>query len=62
MVWRSKYDKACVRMENREQGIRDVIDLLERDMEFLGITGIEDKLQDQVYLTIESLRQAGIKV
>jgi magnesium-transporting ATPase (P-type) len=31
-------------MENREQGIRDVIDLLELDMEFLGITGIEDKL------------------
>jgi len=31
-------------------------------MEFLGVTGVEDKLQVNVQPTIESLRSAGIKV
>lgn len=31
-------------------------------MELLAITGVEDKLQDEVALTIESLRSAGIQV
>ena len=31
-------------------------------MELLGITGVEDKLQDNVALVIESLRNAGIQV
>jgi len=32
------------------------------DMELLGITGVEDKLQDEVADTIEALRGAGIQV
>jgi phospholipid-translocating ATPase len=35
---------------------------LEFDMELLGVTGVEDKLQDEVALTIESLRAGGIQV
>jgi len=31
-------------------------------MEFLGITGVEDKLQEDVCNTLESLRNAGIKI
>lgn len=31
-------------------------------MELLGVTGVEDKLQDEVALVIESLRNAGIQV
>ena len=31
-------------------------------MELLGVTGVEEKLQDEVALTIESLRGAGIQV
>jgi len=31
-------------------------------MDLLGITGVEDKLQDEVAMTIEKLRQAGMKV
>lgn len=31
-------------------------------MELLGVTGVEDKLQENVALTIEALRSAGIKV
>lgn len=29
-------------------------------MEFLGITGVEDKLQEDVCDTLENLRQGGI--
>ena len=31
-------------------------------MELLGVTGVEDRLQDDVALVIESLRNAGVQV
>jgi magnesium-transporting ATPase (P-type) len=31
-------------------------------MKFLGITGVEDLLQDEIRLTLESLMNAGIKI
>ena len=31
-------------------------------MDYLGVTGVEDKLQDSVEATIDSLKQAGIQV
>ena len=31
-------------------------------MEYLGCTGVEDKLQEDVLKTIETLRSAGIQV
>lgn len=39
-----------------------VVESLERDMELLCLTGVEDKLQDNVRPTLELLRNAGIKV
>jgi phospholipid-translocating ATPase len=41
---------------------RVVAEHLERDLELLGVTGVEDKLQDDVKMTIELLRNAGIKI
>jgi len=35
---------------------------LENDLELLGITGVEDKLQDDVSSTLELLRNAGINI
>ena len=35
---------------------------LEKNMDFLAVTGVEDLLQDEVCNTIESLRNAGIKI
>ena len=35
---------------------------LQRDMKLLCATGVEDKLQDNVRQTLESLRNAGVKV
>jgi len=41
---------------------RVVAEYLERDLELLGLTGVEDKLQDEVKSTLELLRNAGIKI
>ena len=49
-------------MINREERVTQAICELEEGMELLAITGVEDKLQDEVALTIESLRSAGIQV
>ena len=52
------------------------VEILETDMELLGVTGVEgtyfgclnlifsflDKLQDEVAITIENLRSAGVQV
>jgi phospholipid-translocating ATPase len=40
--------------------MQNVISSLEEEMDFLAVTGVEDKLQDNVLVTIETLRQAGI--
>lgn len=47
---------------NREQEIEKINDAIEKDLELIGCTAIEDKLQDGVYDTIKFLREAGIKV
>jgi phospholipid-translocating ATPase len=39
-----------------------VIQSIEKDMEYLGVTGVEDLLQEDVLTTIETLRSAGIQV
>lgn len=39
-----------------------VIENLEREMELLCLTGVEDRLQDRVRPTLELLKNAGIKV
>ena len=49
-------------MVNRSAQVAAVIESLERDMELLCVTGVEDKLQDNVRNTLEVLRNAGIKV
>lgn len=49
-------------MNNRKESMRRVLSILENEMELLGVTGVEDKLQDNVASTIESLRLAGIQI
>lgn len=62
MIWRKMYDDASMLLQNRDQAVRKVVDQLENDMEFLGVTGVEDKLQEDVCQTLESIKQAGINV
>ena len=52
--------KARASMINREQEVSNVIMSLEYEMEMLAVTGVEDKLQENVLQTIDVLRQAGI--
>lgn len=49
-------------VNNREEEVAKVNDEIERDLELIGSTAIEDKLQEGVPDTIKFLRQAGIKV
>lgn len=61
-LWEQEYDAALITTEDREQKIRETIDKLEKNLQFLGVTGVEDKLQKDVAKTIKDLRSAGIIV
>ena len=60
--WKKRFEEANTSMVNREKKVREVIESLENNMEFLGITGVEDKLQEDVCSTLENLRNAGINI
>lgn len=47
---------------DRVARVTQVVESLEREMELLCVTGVEDKLQDNVRPTLELLRNAGIKI
>lgn len=42
--------------------MREIMMKLQHDMDLIGITGVEDKLQDEVATTIQALRMGGIKI
>ena len=58
--WKKKYLEAQV-SSNRAENTKLCIENLEKGMEFLAITGVEDKLQEDVRISIESIRNAGIQ-
>ncbi|KAF8272734.1 aminophospholipid-transporting P-type ATPase [Lactarius quietus] len=61
--FKTRHHAASVRLEGRNEAMAAVVaDTLERDLELLGLTGVEDKLQDDVRGTLELLRNAGIKI
>ena len=61
--FRVRYHDASVQLENRNEAMNTVVGAcLEKDLELLGLTGVEDKLQDDVKSTLELLRNAGIKI
>ncbi|XP_077976421.1 phospholipid-transporting ATPase VD-like isoform X2 [Styela clava] len=60
--WETVHRQAEQAMENREEKIYNSYIQIEKDLELLGATGIEDRLQDGVPETIESLRKAGMQV
>ncbi|XP_035996732.1 probable phospholipid-transporting ATPase IF isoform X2 [Fundulus heteroclitus] len=49
-------------LQQREEKLQEAFAYIERDLQLLGATGVEDKLQEKVQETIEALRLAGIKV
>jgi phospholipid-translocating ATPase len=58
--WKVSYHEAQIG-HNRAENTKLVIENLEKNMDFLGITGVEDKLQEDVRVCIESIRNAGIQ-
>ncbi|TQD89006.1 hypothetical protein C1H46_025397 [Malus baccata] len=58
--WSLMFKEASSTLVDREWRIAEVCQRLEHDFEILGVTAIEDRLQDGVPETIESLRKAGI--
>ena len=60
--WSIKYKKALNDYERGDYLSEQVKNELEANLECLGITGVEDRLQDDVALTIQSLRGAGIQI
>ncbi|XP_057852337.2 phospholipid-transporting ATPase 2 isoform X2 [Cryptomeria japonica] len=58
--WSIIYKEANSALIDREWKVAEVCQQLERDLILLGATAIEDRLQDDVPDTIETLRKAGI--
>lgn len=57
------YKEASLALHNREASMAGIVkEYLERDLELLGVTGVEDKLQKDVKASLELLRNAGIKI
>ncbi|KAF1805932.1 hypothetical protein V8B55DRAFT_1487212 [Mucor lusitanicus] len=59
----TKYHQAEVALHDRNALKQAVVEtLLESNLELLGLTGVEDKLQEGVKNTLEQMRNAGLKV
>ncbi|RYO79677.1 hypothetical protein DL766_006703 [Monosporascus sp. MC13-8B] len=59
----SAYQEASMAINGRDTGMQRVVaQYLEQDLELLGVTGVEDKLQRDVKPSLELLRNAGIKI
>ena len=59
----SQHKQASMSLQSRVSSVARVIkDHLEGNLELLGVTGVEDKLQKDVKPSLELLRNAGIKI
>lgn len=58
----SRHNAARMAVSDRSQRVAQVVESLEREMELLCVTGVEDKLQEGVRPTLELLRNAGVKI
>nr|XP_020656339.1 phospholipid-transporting ATPase ID-like isoform X1 [Pogona vitticeps]XP_020656340.1 phospholipid-transporting ATPase ID-like isoform X1 [Pogona vitticeps] len=60
--WQKRHHEASTALHDREEKLSGLYDEIERDLLLLGATAIEDKLQDGVPQTIETLGRAQIKI
>ena len=59
----ARYQQASMSLQDRDLRMaKTVKDYLEHNLELLGVTGVEDKLQKDVKSSLELLRNAGIKI
>jgi phospholipid-transporting ATPase len=60
--WHAEYNCAQVAIERRDEQLMEVAEKIEKRLELVGATAIEDKLQVGVGETIVRIRGAGIKL
>lgn len=60
--WQEIHHRACTSLQNRALKLEESYELIEKNLQLLGATAIEDKLQDKVPETIETLMKADIKI
>jgi len=60
--WLSKFKEASTSIEDRDQKMTTVAYEIEKGLHIVGVSAIEDKLQDGVPETIANLGKAGIKL
>jgi len=59
--WVYKYEQAKNAINHKQLKILNVVSEIERDLNLLGATAVEDILQDRVTETIASIKDAGMK-
>ncbi|KAJ4453647.1 phospholipid-transporting P-type ATPase [Paratrimastix pyriformis] len=60
--WKAEWDAAEKDIDHRNQREEQLANQIERDLELLGCTGIEDRLQQDCDKVISDLLEAGIRV
>ncbi|KAM9138781.1 phospholipid-transporting ATPase ID-like isoform 2-T3 [Pangshura tecta] len=60
--WHKRHHEASTALDGREEKLSELYEEIEKDLMLLGATAIEDKLQDGVPQTIETLTKAHIKI
>uniref|UniRef100_A0A4W6CB45 Phospholipid-transporting ATPase n=1 Tax=Lates calcarifer TaxID=8187 RepID=A0A4W6CB45_LATCA len=60
--WKKRHHEASTAMDGREERLDELYEEIEKDLQLLGATAVEDKLQDGVPQTIEQLAKADIKI
>ena len=61
-AWNKKAIESKLVIEGREEAIAKVDELVEVELELIGSTAIEDRLQENVADTINFMKSVGIKV
>ena len=61
-MWNTAYQEAATTLDNRGEKMDAQAEIIEQNLILLGATAIEDKLQEGVPETIQTLQEAGIKI
>ncbi len=59
--WDQRYQAAAAQLEGRDEALADLAGEVEAELELVGVTAIEDKLQAGVPEAIQTLLDAGVK-
>lgn len=60
--WAESFKEASTSLVERDAKMRVCVENLEKSLEFVALTGVEDLLQDNVAQSLENFRQAGINI